>query len=271
MDEYCSLCTHLNEGRKYCEKWRKRLGYTKYKGAISFTAFDKCDECKAEDDDKLLMKILIKNAKPILFSTSMVQAVLEERKTQTRRVVRRKDYDSEIHAKKYTCFDCETERKDLYKFHDNEPGHNHIKWGVGVRAKYAVGDVLYVRETWSRGYVGGEWGYVYKADGTEPYHTEKWKPSIHMPKAAARLFIRVKNVRVERLQDISLEDIENEGFYCDPEYSDPNGISRHAYPMGMRIHFSKFWDYLNAKRGYDWKSNPWVWVYEFEKVDYSHG
>ena len=112
--------------------------------------------------------------------------------------------------------------------------------------------------------------YVYAA--TPPEYTTTsdglyWKPSIHMPKEAARIFLRATDVRVEKLQDVTLKDIEQEGLYCDPEYADPTRTGHYAYEPGMRIHFTKLWDSLNAKRGFGWDVNPWVWAYSFERVD----
>jgi hypothetical protein len=92
-----------------------------------------------------------------------------------------------------------------------------------------------------------------KADGL------KWRPSIFMPKEAARLFLQVANVRVERLQDITEEDALKEGVKA---YG-PNNCSG----TSARIAFAELWDSLNEKRGYGWNTNCWVWVIEFERVE----
>jgi hypothetical protein len=93
-----------------------------------------------------------------------------------------------------------------------------------------------------------------KPDTTGLFAPCKWKkkPSIFMPRAAARLFLRVKNVRAERLQDISEEDAIAEGV---------DGIE----PGELFFNFIALWNSLNAKRGYGWEANPWVWVYTFER------
>ena len=187
-------------------------------------------------------KIQGQKLRPILFTTDMVRAILDGRKTQTRRI-------------KSTC---------------------------------EVGDVLWVRETWrvaevlgkttdenfhiSVKFKDGKTGYVkFTPDRYNKFRKfiekpRQWFSSIYMPREACRLYLQVEAVREERVQSITLKDIEQEGLYCDPEYTDPKGISRHAYPMGMRIHFSKLWDSINAKRGYGWDSNPIVKVIEFRRV-----
>ena len=112
---------------------------------------------------------------------------------------------------------------------------------------WQVGDRLYVRETWH------PWpqtpGYVYRATWEGETFKSGWKPSIHMPKAAARVWLKVKTVRVERLQDISNDDVHAEGFA----------------PWGDKYAgFAELWDSLYSKRGYGWDVNPLVWVTEFE-------
>jgi hypothetical protein len=178
--------------------------------------------------------------KPILFSTSMVQAILDGRKTQTRRVVNpQPDRFFEV---------CDT------------PGNYHlydVEWGLGrIYPKYQVGDILWVRETWSKD-ENGE--YVYRAnygtteDDSFPPSMFKWRPSIHMPREAARIFLRVTNVRVERVQDITAHDAIREGMESE-------------IPFDTVDEFKELWNNLNAKRGYGWDTNPWVWVVKFERI-----
>ena len=193
--------------------------------------------------------------KPIIFSTPMVQAILDGRKTQTRRVVK-------INGYPITSPDESLElTKEGLIYHSINSMSGYYK------PPCQPGDILWVREAWSEhqeyynnsAKVFAEPHYIYKADGV---YANKWRPSIFMPREAARLFLRVKTVRVERLQEITLEDIEHEGLYCDPPYTKEH----YAYEPGMRIHWIKLWDSLNAKRGYGWDTNPWVWVIEFEKI-----
>lgn len=106
--------------------------------------------------------------------------------------------------------------------------------------------------------------YCYKADLSEralcylQEKKEKWRPSIHMPREAARLFLRAKDVRVERLQDITEADVAREGIKAE---FDGKTFKSDGFM------FASLWDSLNAKRGYGWDTDPWIWVYEFERCE----
>lgn len=181
---------------------------------------------------------------PILFNTDMVWAILSGRKTETRRLVKPQPRKSMVHKLGY-CVDGDKEDIGKYGFGSHECG-GHVQY---VKPPCQPGDILYVRETWS------EWtgGYLYKAwtglhqpgiDGLE-----KWHPSIHMPKEAARIWLKVTNFRVERLQDI-----------------DNNGIVAEGLEIGCD--FEEIWDSVIKKADigcYGWDSNPWVWVIEFRR------
>ncbi|MEG6615358.1 hypothetical protein V6C27_02795 [Peptococcaceae bacterium 1198_IL3148] len=128
-----------------------------------------------------------------------------------------------------------------------------------------VGDILWVRETWCIDDLTPDDIY-YRADYTDREAKELfgdtglyWRPSIHMPRKVARLFLRVTNVRVERLQDITEGDARVEGFRDSFDL-----LSDTFYPCGY--HFVETWDSIYAKQGYSWDANPWVWVIEFERV-----
>lgn len=214
---------------------------------------------------------LLEIAKPILFNTEMVQAILEGRKTQTRRVVKSQPMDC-------TCEDCE-KRDEIY--FNARSGYircrncnSAIYNGNGkfCFAPYNIGDILYVRETWERldcsccegdGVTGScfscpdtnEGCYVYRASH---YITgdARWHPSIHMPKEAARIFLKVTDVRVERLQDITEEQAKQEGVLS-------------TLGIAARTGFKTVWSSTikTADRDkYSWDANPWVWVIEFERV-----
>jgi hypothetical protein len=130
---------------------------------------------------------------------------------------------------------------------------------------------------------GGEEGikYFYRADGevTEQLDLrldDKWKPSIYMPRDAARIFLKVTDVRVERVQDITEEDAKAEGVILNCEYLMNKGCSRgcvdnhNPTECGVdrhKIMFKELWDDIRAKRGYSWDSNPWVWIISFERVE----
>lgn len=206
---------------------------------------------------------LLKNAKPILFNTEMVQAILGDRKTVTRRVIKPQPIAGI--------------RKSVFVPSGIEDGH-----GREIKLLYKVGDILYVRETWSihecvkcqAGIpaLGGECKckYVYRASyGATDF---RWKPSIHMPKEAARIFLKVTDVRVERLQDITEEQAIKEGVKDPYDYMEPWFYERPSM-QGLEYHraaFAGLWFSTIPKHYEDymtWEGNPWVWVIEFERVE----
>lgn len=184
--------------------------------------------------------------KPIVFNAQMVRAILEGRKTVTRRVVKfPRGWNP-----KFTGYI--PDGAVLY-------GSNNIP---AAKAPVQVGDVLWVRETWSRMETGQ---YLYKADNEKPISYLGWRPSIHMPREAARIFLRVTDVRVERLQDITPYQIDAEG--CKEwAYSATTGELLPSGPSWFKI----AWDNtVKAKNmsTYSWDANPWVWVIEFERIN----
>jgi len=185
--------------------------------------------------------------KPIIFSTPMVQAILDGRKTQTRRVIKDKDITNN--------FDIDVDGS-VYGYINPETGDSYPPTAI---AKYQVGDILWVRETWGKD-ENGE--YVYRTnygtteDDSFPPSVFKWKPSIHMSREAARIFLKVTNIRVERLQDISEDEAIKEGAKA---YG-PNNCSG----TSARIAFAEIWDKTTTE--HEWRTNPWVWVIEFEKI-----
>lgn len=194
--------------------------------------------------------------KPILFNTDEVCATLDGRKTVKRMVVKPTPLWEKSPAPQdgYPGYWANWDDKKIYK------------------AQYCPGDILYVRETWYKD--AGR--YMYKANysdkekfyrnGKEIYI--KWHPSIHMPKEAARLFLRVTDVQVERLQDIDYEGCKAEGIWDDYKtYSEKyhENLAKMAYPYC----FSKLWNSTIKKADlpiYGWAANPWVWVIEFERI-----
>lgn len=198
------------------------------------------------------------NMKPILFSTPMVQAIIEGRKTMTRRVVPEKIVDDYYNYDDWcnSVGKPESERFGFYRTYD--------KTYFLDRCKYVVGDILWVRETFqnANSIVNGvQSNYAYKADGSAfgDYEIEKWKPSIFMPFEACRLFLKITGVRVERLQDISQEDAIKEGCI----YGKGNGEI--DYAVGDK-HFPTLWAQINGEQS--WKDNPWVYALTFEKFDH---
>lgn len=179
--------------------------------------------------------------KPILFNTDMVRAILDGRKTVTRRVIKPQPEGRPIRMTKDSCW----------------PGYFAIQGTEKViRPPYYPGDILWVRETWAE----MPYGFVYRADDENPEGWEpddRWRPSIHMPREAARIFLRVTDVRVERLKEITFRDIGREGVKwwedsCEKWVKTWNSTIK---PADLPV--------------YGWDANPWVWVIEFEKI--SHG
>lgn len=201
--------------------------------------------------------------KPILFNTEMVRAILDGRKTVTRRV--NKDANKcIIPLSEFIDFDRGTYAvKGI-----NEDGEQ--QYLVERELPYKPGDILYVRETWCE-FPKKE--YHYKSDyGTEiddaffqAVTDVKWRPSIHMPKEAARVFLRVTGVRAERLWDISQDDCLKEGVFT------PCGHWRtHGEYCNCVDRFSEVWNSTIKKTDiplYGWDANPWVWVIEFERCE----
>ena len=190
--------------------------------------------------------------KPILFNTQMVQAILEGRKTTTRRIIK---------------------VNNSLEFMGFKEGKALLGKGCciheTIKAPYMLGDILYVRETWGISNPLGDFArnnrtaeYVYKAGYSKgeriPIAREQeknlgvWKPSIHMPKVAARIFLKVTSVRVERLQDITEEGIRAEGI-------------TEEFPPIARDNFQELWD--STTKEYRWRLNPYVWVISFERCE----
>ncbi len=219
--------------------------------------------------------------KPILFNTDMVRAILDKRKTVTRRVLAENDKIREF-------------RTSLYPDGWWREGRAYATWesfmaDLRRESKYTRGDVLYVRETWQKAGICDDsdnviletMQYYYAADGDPCFdywidpntgeHKERmpWKPAIHMPKAAARIFLRVTDVRVEQLQDITIADCKREGVILPPPRGDEYDYELDP-DLDYLFGFQNLWD-STIKRAdidkYGWNENPWVWVIEFERVE----
>lgn len=212
------------------------------------------------------------NEKPILFSGSMVRAILNDYKCQTRRVIK------------------------------PQPPHwrwNHYSWdercinvasdddkdGYYVICPYGKpGDRLWVRETWAHDDVYckdircGNIDHIWWKANEEQFGTAnsfagnaRWHPSIHMPRWASRITLEIVKIRVEKLQDIAKDENVEDIF--------EEGLPKHAYyefadnePTDINVEealedFQDLWNSINAQRGYGWDHNPWVWVIEFKEVE----
>ena len=225
--------------------------------------------------------------KPILFNTEMVQAILDGRKTCTRRVI--KPQPDEKHTYPLGFVTDSTEKKEVgcFGFAANEYGGS-IQY-VKPPYRYAPGDILYVRETWcalpvnEAGHMRGHCVYYYRADGElrpEGWRG-KWHPSIHMPKEAARIWLKVTNVRVERLQEMKPVDVIKEGAYpdcwdCLNTYGESGsqccyGTEEECSQCDeVMMEWEKLWNSTIKKSDldcYGWDANPYVWVIEFERCE----
>jgi len=209
--------------------------------------------------------------RPIIFSTEMVQAILEDRKTQTRRIIKPQPLweesptlcDDNYWRGRFETLDKHSRYPDI----DIE----EIKCPYGIAS-----DRLWVRETWRAEELDpyGEDGIRYKADRAfiqiensqkasekwldarytkkgDRYPDGQWRPSIFMPRWASRITLEIKDVKVERVQKITEEDAIAEG--CAGAF------------LPADCEFELLWNSFNAKRGYGWNKNPWVWVVKFVK------
>lgn len=202
--------------------------------------------------------------KPISFKPNdeMIRAILNGEKTVTRMAVKPQPEGA------YAVYDMDMDLKSVEFACGNRGAGGVIgDYGVHVKAPYWFGDILYVRETWQYSWlapdfcVAGE-NYIYRADwGERKRPLGGWKPYTHMPRKAARIFLRVTDVRVERLQDIDDDKALKEGCGI---WGDVDWV---AFP---EEDFKRIWGNTikPADRAlYGWDSNPWVWVIEFERIE----
>lgn len=219
--------------------------------------------------------------KPILFNTEMVRAILDGRKSCTRRIVKGFIPNNAVWG--YTAFTPKGRISCRGTFADGY-GEKFFK------PPYQPGDILYIRETWERfecwNCDGDERGncpkepkksvldktcgcYMYRATD-EISGDAKWHPSIHMPKEAARIWLEVTNVRVERLRDITGLSVQKEGIEVEPNEC----AGKFDFVSELFLLFQRLWDSTIKKSDldcYGWDANPWVWVIEFERCERPEG
>lgn len=197
--------------------------------------------------------------RPILFSTPMIQAIIAGQKTMTRRILKVKGCKPFIP--------------------DNTWDIDSIsKWNKDFNPYGKVGDILWVRETFSNGNIENKkhTGFRYKADD-ESFNV-KWKPSLFMPKDACRIFLEITEIRIERLQEISNEDCINEGIKR--EIFPPTGeqcfyfypckdLRDDSYLDCPKTSFYSLWKSINGQK--NWDDNPFVWVISFNRVERPYG
>ncbi|RQQ19691.1 hypothetical protein DF107_17965 [Burkholderia stagnalis] len=210
--------------------------------------------------------------RPILFSAAMVRAILQGRKTQTRRIVKLPHMNSLGEWEPTTIGGENGGRTATGETVPLQGGIWHTRTGDCLLSPHGQpGDRLWVREThlnwWKLDEANPEGPRVfshvaaYAADGYELQPGEKWIPSIHMLRAASRITLEITSVRAERLQSISWDDAIAEGI------PDPRRAARRVDPVeGCVAQFRALWDGLNAARGHGWDANPWVWRIEFRRI-----
>lgn len=207
--------------------------------------------------------------KSIIMSSDSIKAIQANRKNQTRRLNGLKAVNKNPDIWMFDGFHAE--RKYIH-FYDKITKCHEI-----IKSPYKAGDVLYVKEVWAKvsdwttvdESVGQPDGIIYKADWGGEEHP-KWHSPLYMPQAAARYFIEITAVEVQRLQSMKWEDIEAEGIKYVKVEGPTNYDTQDDYyydcDNATIDEFIKVWNALNKKRGYSFESNPWVWVICFEMI-----
>ena len=207
--------------------------------------------------------MLMSRVKQILFNTDMVRAILDGRKTVTRQAVK-------------------PQPQGYFEVNDNPLYIYDMSFGNGrIYPPYQQDDIMYVKETWHKYkkrigkgkscYMAEFYGYKASIANSED-SDEKWRPSIHMPKEAVRIWLKVIGVRVERLQDITEKQAKAEGF--EPVMSTKDSSFYTPWQGPPVENFKYFWNYTIKKKDlplYGWNANPWVWVTEFERCEKPEG
>lgn len=219
---------------------------------------------------------------PILFKGDMVRDILDGRKTVTRRAVK-----FPVNSFTERIPTADDVRVNTYTIWSNEVVFSERNVTFEVKPPYRIGDILYIRETWTFipciGCSGDGWPlncydyqaveyddgdsisdgcFLYRADCKSPERIT-WRPSIHMPKQAARIWLKVRNLKVERLKDITEDQAIKEGISC-VKYDVNTGKEESAALDWFPILWNSTVKKSDSDR-YGWKANPWVWVIEFER------
>lgn len=221
---------------------------------------------------------------PILFNIEMVRAILDGRKSCTRRIIKPQPQSRLCYT--FAGGNCGTWGYPSKTAHESWGDEYRLPDGITDeelqrrwKPPYRADDILYVRETWHKytKRIGkGEscrlaefYGYKASVANSEDAE-EPWKPSIHMPKKAARIWLQVTGVRVERLQQITEVGIRKEGIEVDPKEC----VGKFDFISELFFLFQRLWDSTIKKSDldrYGWDANPWVWVIEFERCEKPKG
>lgn len=204
----------------------------------------------------------------MIFNAEMVRAILDGRKTQTRRIMKVQPESNQLGLLLITD---STKHSDIGKYHwaESNATGNHVRSKLFLCPFGAVGDRIWVRETFcpvdDTQYDGEKWVDYRATPRYEASHPAgwdsapndaealKWRPSIHMPRWASRILLEITDVRVERLRSMSQDDARAEG------------VIAASGPMEAGLAFRELWDSIYGEES--WKANPWVWVIEFKRVE----
>lgn len=207
--------------------------------------------------------------RPVIFNGEMVRAILDGRKTQTRRIVKVQPGPSGFGLRSITESLNNRDTGKYFWSQSDACGINRPRSKPFACPFGRVGDRLWVRETWTPESIDAEDGSYspdYRATANGQPLDGRWTPSIHMPRDACRILLEVTAVRVERLNDISQEDAQAEGMELTgwvPSYSNPDnaGLDETLTPYD---NFAMLWESIYGAES--WRANPWVWVIEFRRV-----
>ncbi|GAA4137863.1 hypothetical protein GCM10022216_14320 [Sphingobacterium kyonggiense] len=226
--------------------------------------------------------------KPILFTSEMAKKIRGFYKNQTRRTNGLEEINKD-NPDSWNLIKAVTAGNLLVRFN-----HSMNKIEKEFSSKYSIGDYLWVKEPWRFSAI---FKYEYKSSLMYKQPEDKWNPSLHMHFDASTIFLKIINIRIERLKDISVEDCLNEGvdnfidedgihyFYVYPLKEKGCSRSIMGHPVGLcnsyiskgilgiknpeKFAFQSLWQSINGFKS--WYKNPWVWVYEFEKINTEHG
>lgn len=207
--------------------------------------------------------------KPILFSTPMIKAILAGNKTQTRRII--KHFGNEYH---YETLLCDWGLSGYPQLVNNNIWEWTLQTAIDDNQTFKfkcpfgqIDDILWVRETWALPVdnEGNDIGYQYKSDYDDKSNWWKWKPSIFMPKEACRIKLKITDIRVERIQDISENDAIAEGIIMNNSPHPGWYWMEDIYMTDSPTYaYELLWKHINGKES--WESNIWIWVLQFEKI-----
>lgn len=280
MDAYGQSYKLMQEGKRFDDEQRKKDSLCKPKQVLNNEQQTNAELSPPAIANTFVGSCGSPNMRPILFNTDMVKAILEGRKTQTRRILKQQ---LPIGTIWHQLYDSEL----IYRIVNSKAVHTLCK------CPYAVGDILWARETWKPKRFAGFTldGFDYKADhvtwlqkngqefskGSGCETGEVWKSSIFMPKDVARIFLKITKIKVEQLFNMNDDDAIAEGIeLIGGKIDDAPVFRNYKLPKGHNVNdgygyptnsFRSLWNKINKS----WNSNLWVWVIEFERTERPEG